>query len=127
MLPTKATGSRSSGDSEDSGDLLLGRRSSQIICCLFRISSFSHAQWAWMMPSSRKATKADILDIHAEGIEELREAFDLFDTKGKGKYLVRSICEFEGFGYNIVFYFFDKKYTYRVSYTRSFVCVRVCA
>lgn len=38
------------------------------------------------MASARKLfAKADIPDIHAESVEELREAFDLFDTKGAGK------------------------------------------
>lgn len=37
-------------------------------------------------------SKADIPDIHAESIEELREAFDLFDIKGVGKFFV-SFCK----------------------------------
>lgn len=38
-------------------------------------------------PFATKAvkSKADIPDIHAESIEELREAFELFDVKGVGK------------------------------------------
>lgn len=37
------------------------------------------------MSSARKPfAKADIPDIHSESVEELREAFDLFDTKGAG-------------------------------------------
>lgn len=47
------------------------------------------------MPSSWKQAKADIPDIHAESIEELREAFDLFDTKGEG-----TCSDVTGFGVN---------------------------
>lgn len=38
-----------------------------------------------MSSSQQESTKADIPDIHAESVEELREAFELFDTKGAGK------------------------------------------
>lgn len=38
------------------------------------------------MSSARKQLpKADIPDIHAESVEELREAFDMFDTAGAGE------------------------------------------
>ncbi|CAN0445648.1 unnamed protein product, partial [Ectocarpus sp. 12 AP-2014] len=37
------------------------------------------------MSSRKTAAKADIPDIHPESVEELREAFDLFDTKGAGE------------------------------------------
>eukprot|EP00903_Cladosiphon_okamuranus_P012618 g11805.t1 len=37
------------------------------------------------MSSRKAAAKADIPDIHAESVQELREAFDMFDTKGTGE------------------------------------------
>lgn len=56
------------------------------IMCIFCVRStyVPRARVGGVMPSSRKELKADIPDIHAESIEELREAFDLFDTKGAG-------------------------------------------
>lgn len=62
---------------------------------------FSHAG---VMPSSRKAAKADIPDIHEETVEELREAFDLFDTKGAGTCSGKQQCS--GGTFEVVWWFF---------------------
>lgn len=43
------------------------------------------------MSSRKAAAKADIPDIHAESVQELREAFDLFDTKGAGAWETKSL------------------------------------
>lgn len=43
---------------------------------------------AGVMPSSLDTAKegeADVPDIHAASVDELHEAFDLYDTKGAGK------------------------------------------
>lgn len=38
-----------------------------------------------MSKRNKPFAKANIPDIHAESVEELREAFDLFDVKGVGE------------------------------------------
>lgn len=54
---------------------------------LHEISIFVRSEGTQCDMSSTKATaKADIPDIHAESVQELREAFDLFDIKGAGEW-----------------------------------------
>lgn len=43
-----------------------------------------------MSKRNKPVAKANIPDIHAESVEELREAFDLFDIKGIGEYILNT-------------------------------------
>lgn len=49
------------------------------------------------MSSRKAAAKADIPDMHAESVQELREAFDLFDTKGTGAWKINQVDLLVGF------------------------------
>eukprot|EP00904_Undaria_pinnatifida_P011311 jgi/Undpi1/730/HiC_scaffold_10.g04194.m1 len=55
-----------------------------------------------VMSSARKpSAKADIPDIHSESVEELREAFELFDTKGAGEIpMLEMVDSMQGLGFH---------------------------